>query len=130
MMPSSRTVMMATAGHQKRVVGDQREHGAEHEHLVGQRVEEGAAAGGALRRARWPSMPSVMQSAIQKLTAAHDGAVGHDHAEERHGERAAGDRDEVGRRGQRRRAELVACSSVGAHQQRAARRGGRGPRRR
>ena len=40
--------MIATGSHQKRSIGDQREHRAEHEHLVGQRIEEGAAAGGAV----------------------------------------------------------------------------------
>ena len=68
----SRTAMIATGSHQKTSLATRHDHGAEHEELVGQRVEERAAAGGALRRASQPSMPSVMASTIQSASAGHD----------------------------------------------------------
>ena len=109
-MPSSRTVMMATGRPPERVVGDQREHRAEHEHLVGQRVEEGAAAGGALPAGEVAVDAVGDAERDPEADRRPRRAVGHDHAEERHGEQQARDGDEVGRRGQRRRPELV-----GAH---------------
>ncbi len=74
-MPSSRTVMRATGTHGEAVRRHQRPHGAEHEDLVGQRVEERPERVVPLRRATHPSMPSVMQRTIHENVAAHDSGV-------------------------------------------------------
>ena len=48
LMTISRAAMISDRQPPEHVAGDQREHRAEHQHLVGQRVEEGARAGGAV----------------------------------------------------------------------------------
>ena len=58
--------------HGEAVGGDERPHGAEHQHLVGQRVEERAGRVVPCLRASQPSMPSVMQRTIQSSVAAYE----------------------------------------------------------
>ena len=60
--PTSRTVTISTADPREVAVDAEREEPAEHEELVGQRIEERAGAGGAVAAGSQPSRPSVVVS--------------------------------------------------------------------
>ena len=104
-MPTSRPVMSTTGSHQKRARRRPGPTPAEDEHLVGQRVEERARAGGAVLAgevaveavAAGEDDPGGDSGPVRRPVAGHEG-------EQRQRRGHPGDGDGVGRRRQGRRA--------------------------
>ena len=105
-MPSSRTAMITAGSHQNVPWATSATSAPEHEDLVGQRVEEGARAGGALPAGEEAVGPVGEAQPDPERDGGRRGAAAAHHRQERDREDQPADGEDVGRRGQRRRAEL------------------------